>query len=65
VHRLFVHGLPSGNVPMAAQSAGEAGSVPPYRPLPPIESLMMVAAPADGAFVLDPSLLRYGEMLVG
>ena len=65
VHRLFVHGLPSGNVPMAAQSAGEAGSVPPYRPLPPIESLMMVAAPADGAFVLDPSLIRYGEMLVG
>ena len=65
VHRLFVHGLPSGNAPMAAQSAGEAGNVPPYRPLPPIESLMMVAAPADGAFVLDPSLLRYGEMLVG
>ena len=33
---------------------GEAGNVPPYRPLPPVESLMMVAAPADGAFVFRP-----------
>lgn len=65
VHRIFVHGLPSGMASDAAAVAAQEDSdrVPPFRPLPGIDSLMMVAAPADGSFELDPSLLKYGILI--
>ncbi len=55
--RLFVHGLPSGLDPEEASAVAERTS-PVHRPLPEIDYLIMVAAPADGSYMLDESLLR-------
>lgn len=57
-HRLMAYGLPSG-MPGAESGAAKA---PPFRPLPEIDLLEMVAAPADGTYRLDEALLLTAQL---
>ncbi len=56
--RLMAYGLLSGAAP--AETGIEAA--PPLRPLPGIEILEMVAAPADGSYCLDEALLLNAQL---
>lgn len=62
VHRLFVYGLP-GAGETEPQYSGAVG-IPPHRPAPEIESLVMAAFPADGSYVFDPGILRHSRLLL-
>lgn len=57
--RLMAYGLKSG-LPLPEE--GNEAKAPPFRPLPEIEILEMVAAPADGSYCLDEALLLSSQL---
>lgn len=71
-HSLYLYGLPAVETavsPEARISGGVTGGGSGLadgaeRPLPVLKSLLMVAFPKDGTYVLDPGLLRHSELLI-